>query len=431
MATPKRAKRIVIVGGGIAGLMLASQLGRRYRRTGDAEVCLVDKAPVHVWKPMLHTFAAGTANAHEDGVPMLAQAKRAGFTYIPGEFYGLDTARKEIALRIGDLANRPELDHRFAYDIAVIAIGSRANDFGTPGVAEHCYFIDTLWQAEALNQAIREEIVYRSIVGGAINIAIVGGGATGVEFAAETMRLLDAGSAYAHIDLKSKLNITLIDSGDRLLNAFPEEVSQSVALKLTELGVAIRYNARVSGATAEGFSLDDGEQIDATIKVWAAGVKAAAPLNELDSIERARTGQILIRETLQTAADPDVFAIGDCASLVPHGEERALPPTAQVARQQADHLAQSIPDYMSGSDPKPFAFTDMGSLVSLSQYGGYGQVGGDGPAPKIALKGIVAKMAHSFFYRMHQAGLYGPVRTPVIVARDGLNALVKPPIRLD
>ncbi|MEM1140187.1 MAG: FAD-dependent oxidoreductase [Pseudomonadota bacterium] len=424
-------KHVVIVGGGIGGLMLATQLGRRFRSDTSVDVSLIDRAPVHVWKPMLHTFAAGTANAHEDGVPMVAQAKRAGFTFLPGEFHALDRQAKRIAIRITDLPNRPPLNHQVRYDIAVIAIGSRANDFGTEGVQDHCHFIDTLWQAESLNQALREEIVYRIIEGGPIKIGVVGGGATGVEFSAETMRLMEAGSSYGHLDLREKLDLTLIDAGERLLGGFSPAISQKVMRKLQELGVSVRLNTQVAGADQAGFVLPSGERIEAAVRVWAAGVKAAAPLPGLEDFDRARSGQLIVGPTLQTPIDADVFALGDCASHTPGGAQRPLPPTGQVARQQADYLAKAIPARLAGSTPGPFTYRDRGSLVSLSQYGAYGMVGGEGPLPSLAIRGWLAKQAHSLFYRMHQFGLYGPARGSVLVLRDGLNTLIKPPIRLD
>ncbi|MEO1656410.1 MAG: FAD-dependent oxidoreductase [Pseudomonadota bacterium] len=424
-------KQIVIVGGGIGGLMLATRLARRFRRQKDVRVILVDRTAVHVWKPMLHTFAAGIANAHEDGIPFVAQAKRAGFTYLPGEFYAIGTDAQTISLRITDLPDRPLLDHTIRYDALVLAIGSQAHDFGTEGVQDNCHFIDSLHQAEALNKAIREEIVYRLITGGDVEIAVVGGGATGVEFAAETARLVELGESFGAFDLTKRLKLTLLDAGPRILASFPEGVSQRAAETLGGLGVTIRSDAQVASADRKGFALKDGSRVDAAIRVWAAGVKAPDVLSSVGAFETSRGGQVVVRPTLQSVSSPAVFAMGDCASLTPDGAERPLPPTGQVARQQADHLTKAIPAYLNGESIRTFRYKDMGSLVSLSQYGAYGSLAKQGVVPTIAIRGWFAMRAHDLFYRMHQFGLFGPFKGSVLVLRDALDSLVRPGVRLD
>ena len=424
-------KRIVVVGGGLGGLMLATRLGETYWRSDAVEVCLIDRAPVHVWKPMLHKFAAGTAHAHNDGVPMIAQARRAGFTYYPGEMFDLDPHARQISLRIPDLPGPALPEHRLTYDLAVLAIGSGANDFSVPGVAEHCHFLDTLWRAEALNAAIRAEILRRLITGGDVCIAIVGGGATGVEFAAEVARLVEIGASYGAADLPERLHVTLLDSGPRLLTGFPEDVADDVTRKLTEIGVSLKFDVRVVSADPEGFTLANGQRVDAAIKVWAAGVKAPEVLNTTKGVERQSSGQLVVNDRLQVVGADNLYALGDCAAFTPAGSDRPLPPTGQVARQQSAFLATAIPDLLAGRNVGTFAYRDMGTLVSLSQYGAFGHLAKQGVLPAIALKGRVARMAHSAFYRMHQIGLSGVLRGGIAILRDGLDSLIKPDIRLD
>lgn len=423
--------RVVIVGGGLSGVMLATRLGRYYKRRSGAEICLIDKAPIHVWKPMLHTFAAGTANAHDDGLPLVAQAERAGFTYLPGAFTTIDTRQSTLSISFDGLPDKDPITHTTPYSVAVFAIGSIANDFGVDGVGEHCHFIDTLWSAEALNLAVRTELVERIIKGGDISVAIVGGGATGVEFAAAMARLVNVGASFGVSDLPARLKVTLLDAGDRILNAFPEEISERVSATLSELGVTIVPNASVVRADSSGYHLANGERVNAAIRVWAAGVKAPRELNALNEFQKARSGQLVVDERLQTSAAPNIFAMGDCASYTPTGAARPLPPTGQVARQQADYLATAIPRLLIRAPQKPFAYRELGSLVSLSQFGAYGTLGGTGVVPPVAIRGWFAKRAHDVFYRMHQFGLYGPVRGSLVMLRDGLNALIKPGIRLD
>ncbi|MEM9706310.1 MAG: NAD(P)/FAD-dependent oxidoreductase [Pseudomonadota bacterium] len=424
-------KRILIVGGGLGGLMLATRLGHTFKNNNSAHVFLVDRAPVHVWKPILHTFAAGSANAHEDGVPFVAQAKQSGFTYLPGALDSINRDKKTVTIKIDDLDDKSPIQTDVEYDVLVIATGSSANDFGVAGVQEHCYFIDNLWRAEQLNKALRTEIIFRSVSGGDIRIAIVGGGATGVEFAAEVARLIDVGAAYGAVDLPKRLKVMLLDAGKRILSAFPEEISNNVSDDLKELGVEIINQARITGVDTSGFLFEDGERCDAGIKVWAAGVKAVTGFTAGAGLEQNRAGQLVVNERLQTTKDGSIFAFGDCASFTPSGSEKSLPPTGQVARQQADYLARALPRIINGSAPKSFLYKEMGTLVSLSQYGAYGTLGQQGVLPSISLKGWTAKRAHDAFYRLHQLGLFGLWRTGVLLLRDGLNGFVKPPVRFD
>ncbi|MEM1105153.1 MAG: NAD(P)/FAD-dependent oxidoreductase [Pseudomonadota bacterium] len=423
--------KIVIVGAGIAGLMLATRLGRRFRGDTSVDVRLVDKAPIHVWKPMLHSFAAGTAHAHSEGMPLVAQAKRAGFTYFPGAICGLDAQAKTLEIEIDDLPGKDRLSHTLDYDILVIAIGSTANDFSVPGVREHCHFIDDLASAEALNRAVRAELVEKLATGDRVEAAIVGGGATGVEFAADLASLASIGAHFGAAGLPAQLKITLLNSGARILDAFPEATSSDVQSQLEALGVEVRNGARVVRATDAGFELKEGGLCAAPLRVWAAGVRAPAVLASLGGLDLAPSGHILVDQHLRAAGTPDIFAMGDCARHTPAGAERALPPTGQVARQQADFLFRALQAHLKGKALPEFQYTDMGSLVSLSQFGAYGALAKRGVLPTLALKGWPAKLAHKLFYRMHQFGLYGPLSGTVVMARDGLDRIVRPTIRLD
>jgi NADH:ubiquinone reductase (H+-translocating) len=148
-----------------------------------------DRSWIHVWKPMLHTFAAGTWNIYEQQVQYVTHARAHHFEYVHGQLDAIDRAAGRIRLAplqaAGEVvAGARELD----YDVLVLAFGSRANDFGTPGVVEHCHFIDSQDQADAFNARMRAQVVRSFAQGGDINIAIVGGGATGVELASELSR---------------------------------------------------------------------------------------------------------------------------------------------------------------------------------------------------------------------------------------------------
>ena len=140
----EKVPHIVVVGGGVAGLILATRLGHSLGRRGKARVSLIDRSWIHVWKPMLHTFAAGTSNIYQQQVQYVAHARAHHFEYVPGQLDAIDRTARRIRLAplraAGEVVARArDLD----YDLLVLAFGSRANDFGTPGVVEHCHFIDS------------------------------------------------------------------------------------------------------------------------------------------------------------------------------------------------------------------------------------------------------------------------------------------------
>ncbi|WP_308410413.1 NAD(P)/FAD-dependent oxidoreductase [Burkholderia sp. WAC0059] len=425
----------MIVGGGVAGLEVATTLGRRWRKHRNVPVItLVDRDSAHVWKPMLHTIAAGTRDIAQQQTTYVAQARDAGFTYQPGELSGLDRTARELLLAPLYAPDGRLLipARRIGYDKLVMAVGSEANDFGTPGVPEHCFKIDSRLQADAFNREIRVRMLQCLAQDGELSIAIVGGGATGVELAAELVQLTQTAEAYGAQGLASRITITLIESGTRLLAAFPQDISVATRARLEALGIKVLTDTRVSAANADGYVLGDGRQIPASLKVWAAGVKAPAFLANLDGLEVTRGNQLVIQPSLQTTQDPDIYAVGDCSSLTLPGGERPLPPTAQVAHQHAQHLIRYLPGaVLHGESVPAFAYRDFGSLVSLGDYDAYGSLGKFGLFKGATIRGRLAQFSHVMLYRSHQARLYGFWRGGLLWLVDRLNSGLRASIRLD
>ncbi|HWV10067.1 MAG TPA: FAD-dependent oxidoreductase, partial [Pseudomonas sp.] len=183
--------RIVIVGGGAGGLELATRLGRTLGKRGQARITLVDANLTHIWKPLLHEVAAGSLNSSEDELNYVAQAKWNRFEFQLGRMSGLDRAARQITLA-ATLDERGGVlmpERQLSYDSLVIAVGSTTNDFGTPGAAEHCIFLDTREQAERFHRQLLSHYLRAHAGQGEnteqVSVAIVGAGATGVELAAE------------------------------------------------------------------------------------------------------------------------------------------------------------------------------------------------------------------------------------------------------
>lgn len=425
--------RLVVVGGGIAGLDLATQLAGRVTAKGRLQVTLVDRESAHVWKPMLHTFAAGTQNVYQQQTAYMAQARERGFIYHLGEVVGVNREARSVLLApLLDAQGSELLGRRhIGYDTLVLAFGSRANDFGTPGVTEHCLTIDSRGQAMAFNDIVRLRILQSLIKNTPLHIAIVGGGATGVELAAELVQLAEQAENYGAAGTREKVRITLVEAGARLLAAFPEQISVAARERLESLGIAMEVATRVGAAEAAGLRLQDGRLLACDVMVWAAGVRATTTLSGLEELETTRSDQLVIRPDLRTTRDPAIFALGDCASLTLPGQQRPLPPTAQVAHQQAVYLSRRIPALLEGEPTPAFTYRDFGSLVSLGGYDAFGSLGRLGFFKGGFIRGRVAQFGHAMLYRAHQARLHGFWRGNLLWLADRLTAGARPTIRVD
>lgn len=429
-------KRIVIVGGGAGGVHLATRLGRKLGRHGKAEILLIDRDSTHIWKPLLHEVAAGTLDTGQEQLGFVIHAYRHGFRYLPGEMVGLD--REARLVKLGPLRDRAGTEvlgpRDVEYDVLVLAVGSRANDFGIPGVRDHCHFIDSRNQAEDFNTALRTEVI-RCLAaqdGATLDIAIVGAGATGVELCAEIGTALDLAAGYGFSGLRDRLRLTLIETAPRILGALPERVAEASRQELERQGVTVLTGAQVVSVDAEALHLKDGRRLPAKLKVWAAGVAAPAFLNGVGGLESARNGQLVVRPTLQTSRDDHVFAIGDCAFLIPPDQERPLGATAQVAQQQARHLSDNIPALLEGRPLKEFTYRHRGALVAVGHYNAFGSLGRRGLlGGGTFIQGRLAQISYASLYRRHQLELHGLWRSLLFWASDLLRRASAPSVRLE
>ncbi|CAG8866927.1 NADH dehydrogenase [Pseudomonas fluorescens] len=427
--------RIVIVGGGAGGLELATRLGKTLVKRGKAEVTLVDSNLTHIWKPLLHEVAAGSLNSSEDELNYVAQAKWNHFQFQLGRMSGLDRENKQIQLAATlDEEGRELLPARtLGYDTLVIAVGSNTNDFGTLGAAQHCLFLDTRKQAERFHQQLLNHYL-RAHAGdqasAKISVAIVGAGATGVELAAELHHAAHELAAYGLDRIQPKdMHITLIEAGPRVLPALPERISVPVHKTLEKLGVTVMTNAAVSEVSAEGLKTANGDVIQASLKVWAAGIRAPGFLKDIDGLETNRINQLVVRPTLQTTLDDDIFAFGDCAACPQPGSDRNVPPRAQAAHQQASMLAKSLAARLDGKALPTYEYKDYGSLVSLSRFSAVGNLMGN-LTGSVMLEGWLARMFYVSLYRMHQMALYGFFRTMMLMLGSRIGRGTEPRLKL-
>lgn len=432
--------RIVIVGGGAGGLELATQLGRTLGKHGKARIVLVDAQLTHIWKPLLHEVAAGTLNSYEDELNYFAHSTHHHFEFQLGRMTGLNRDKRlvELGPLTDDQGGLIAPARTLRYDTLVIAIGSNGNDFGTPGARrpapgarEHCIFLDSRPQADRFQQQFLNMYLQAHALSAndtmppELNIAIIGAGATGVELAAELHHAAHEFERYGLDEIPPQhVRITLIEAADRVLPVLPPQTSARAEQQLRNLGVQVLTGTRVSAIHANGVECDGGRLVPASLKVWAAGIKAPEFLKTLD-LETNRINQLVVLPTLQTTRDESVFALGDCASCQLPGQDRPVPPRAQTAHQQAYHLVRALTARLEGRPLPEFRYSDKGSLVSLSKSDSVGHLMGG-----LDVQGKLARLMYTSLYRLHQAALHGWVKMLVIFGKDLLNRTHGPTLKL-
>ncbi|MDB5740104.1 MAG: FAD-dependent oxidoreductase [Alphaproteobacteria bacterium] len=436
--TKARKTQIVIVGGGAGGLELATRLGAHFGRE-TFDIILVEKNRTHIWKPLLHEVAAGSLDANLDEVGYRSHGHAWGYRFFYGAMEGIDrTTRHVLIAPILDEDGREIMGrHRIRYDYLVMAVGSVSNDFGTEGVAQHCIFLDSRAQADRfrtklLNHCLRVSRTLQADpdADASVTVDIVGGGATGVELAAE---LYNSAAALRHYGLEvfdeSRLKVTLIEAGPRILPALPEDLAKAAHEELEALGVRVMTDTAVVEATADGMITRSGEFIAADLRIWAAGVKAADILADM-GLETARGNQLVVKPTLQTTRDDRIFALGDCAWFVPAGDTRAVPPRAQAAHQMASTVFHNIRALVQGRALKNFVYRDHGSLVSLSHFSTVGSLMGNLIGGRMAIEGRLARFVYVSLYRMHLIAIHGWLKGLALILVGHVNHIIRPRLKL-
>ena len=430
--------RIVIVGGGAAGVELATRLGRKLGKRGKAEITLIDAGRTHIWKPLLHQVAAGSFDPGLHTVEYLAQAQRSRFRFRMGTLEGLDRDKKTVWLSPTINEEGVEIIPRrsFPYDTLVLAVGSVSNDFKIPGVTEHCWFLDNKKEAVTFQKRLMERLI-RSVTHSDpstpehLDVAIIGAGATGVELAAQlhqvTRRLRQFG--FEQIDPERHVRLKILDAGPRILPALPRRLADEVLTELNDLGIEVMVDQAVTRVTESGVETASGDFIPAAIKVWAAGIKAPDVMAGL-GLEVNGINQIKVQKNLLSVSDDDVFAIGDCAAFPPDGDGRTVPPRAQAAHQQASFVAKGIEKRLKGkSDIGEYVYRDYGSLVTLGRYSTVGSLMG-AVAGNVWISGLIARLVYLSLHKMHQVTLHGWFNTTLLTLSTALRRSVNPEVKL-
>jgi NADH dehydrogenase len=431
----EKVPRIVVVGGGAGGLELVTRLGDKLGRRKKAEIVLIDRDTSHLWKPLLHEIAVGAMDDGVDAVSYRGHSINHHFHFRVGNVTGIDREEKQVILApMRDEDGQQFLpETRISYDYLVMALGSICNDFGTPGVKEHCILLDNPRQAhrfrgKLLNCFLRVQRLPEQYQD--VKIAIVGGGATGVELSAELHHAVKEIHNYGFSAVSNaQLKVTLIEAGPRLLAALPERISTTAHRELESLGVTVKLNTSVTHASTDGLETKDGETIPADLIVWAAGIKVPDFMREIGGLETNRLNQLVVNAHLQTTRDPTIFAIGDCAEFTLADGKKA-PPRAQTAHQMASTCYKNLVAILQNKPLHVYVYRDHGSLISLSEYSTVGNLMGNLSSGSFFVEGKLARIAYISLYRLHQIAIHGVLRTGLVMLSSGINRWLRPALKM-
>ena len=434
MSTTTPLHKILIVGGGAAGLELATSLGNKLGKQGIAEIVLLDAAQTHIWKPLLHEVDAGTLAASEE-FEYMAQAHNNHFHFRLGKMHGLNRETQKITVSptLNDAGEELIPQRTFHYDTLVMAVGSISNTFNIDGVKQHCMFLDKVseafkFQKHLVEACIKLHAQHERSNERQLSIAIIGGGATGVELSAQLYEVARVLSIYDMDEGVDKVKITIIEASPRLLAALPENLSTATQKQLVKLGVDLKLGRRVVKITDHDIETQDGEIIPADLKIWAAGIKAPDWFKDLDGLEINHINQLVVTQALQTS-DANIFALGDCAACPWPGHETTVPPRAQAAHQQASTLHKTLVNRMHDKPAIDYVYRDYGSLVSLGKYTTVGNIMGN-LMGTVTIGGFIARVVYLSLYTMHQAALFGYFKTSLLTLSNLFRSTLYSRIKL-
>jgi len=354
--------RVIIVGGGFAGLAAAKTL-----RKTPAKVILIDRTNHHLFQPLLYQVATSVLTPSQIATPIRSIfRKQKNTTVILGEVSGVDKGQKCVMVSDADRQNVP-----IAYDYLILATGASHSYFGHNEFAEYAPGLKSLADAEAsrnkilqafeLAEAEEDPSRHRDL----LTFILVGAGPTGVEMAG-------ALAVFVRSTLKSdfrRINpvsarIVLVDMAPRVLGTFSESLSKAAKQRLEKLGVEVRLGHSVDQIDADGIVVA-GERIASKTVIWTAGV-APSPAGKWLNVEMDRAGRVRIQKDLTVPAHPEILVVGDTASLDQNG--KPLPGVAQVAMQQGRYAGKLIHGRIVGnSPPRPFSYFDKGNMAVVGK----------------------------------------------------------------
>ena len=364
-------RRILILGGGFAGLYAAMQLEKTLARDPDVEVTLVNRENFFLFTPMLHEVAASDLDLTTIVNPVRKMLKRVNF--FAGNVESIDVPRKQVVVSHGFDHHH----HSLEYDHLVVGLGSITNFYNLPGLEQRALTIKSLGDAMTLRNHLIAHLEEAdseccAVKHPLLTFVVAGGGFAGVETVAGLNDFVrDALPSYPHLT-ERMLRVVLVHPGAVILPELGEKLGAYAQKKLAERGVEIRVNTKVEAVSERGVSLSDGTMIETNTLVWTAGTSPNPLLQSLEC--KKERGRLLVNEYMEVADWPGVWALGDCAAVPDRATGKSCPPTAQHALRQGKVLAGNIAAAIRGGEKKPFVFSTIGQLAAIGKRTGVANI---------------------------------------------------------
>jgi NADH dehydrogenase len=354
---PAHRPRVVIVGGGFAGIRAAKGLARL-----AVDLTVLDRRNHHTFQPLLYQVALAVLSPADIAQPIRTILRRQSNTEVlMDEVLGIDVSARQLALASG-----AHLD----YDYLVLATGATHSYFGNPQWAPLAPGLKTIEDATEIRRRVllAFELAERQMVEHGwhppLNFVVVGGGPTGVELAGAISDIaqLYMRHDFRHID-PSKSRVLLVEGSPRVLGAYPADLSAKAEASLGQLGVEVHTNTQVT-AVGPGWVEAGGKRIDTVVTLWAAGVEAS-PLGKMLGAPLDRRGCVLVDDRLNPPGLPEVFVLGDLAHFEQDGHQ--VPGVAQPAMQMGDHIAKMLAADLANTRRPPFHYFDKGDMATIGR----------------------------------------------------------------
>jgi NADH dehydrogenase len=359
MSTATARPRVLILGGGFAGVGAAQKL-----KDAEADVVLVDRHDYHTFQPLLYQLATGLLDTTGVGHSLRDLL----------EGHGNATIHKASVTAV-DLDRRTASFEELApisFDYLVLGLGAQVNFFGTEGAAEHAFPMYTLPHAVRLKDHLLErwEAADKDpslVADGALNVVVVGGGPTGVETAGAIAELYRGAFAKDYRNVaQDDARITLVEAGPELFPMFKPKLREYTAKALAERTVDVKTGMAVSSVSPTRVTLKSGDELAAHTLVWGAGLQGNELVQSL-GLELQRGNRIAVGPDLSLPDHPEVYVIGDVAAITDSKTGQVLPQLGSVALQSGEHAGETIAQRIAGKKTKPFAYRDKGTMATIGR----------------------------------------------------------------
>lgn len=351
-------KQIVVLGGGFAAFQTAKRLSSKL-----CSVTLISKSDHFLFTPLLASATVGTVKLESISEPLCSV--RNGVRALVAECTRIDLHGRTVSCRSAD-----NVEFNIAFDELVVAVGATTNTFDIPGASTVAISLRDAESARTIRHRILKSFAEASIPGvsaetrrNLLSFVVVGGGPTGVEFAAELYDFISNDLIAHYEDLRPDVKITLVEASDAILSSFHQRLRSYTQKHFIRQRISLVLNAAVARVDEQGVTLKDGTQISSGIVIWSAGVKQT-PLIEQLAVEKDERGRVRVDERLQIVGQTGVYAIGDCAVV----SSQPLPMTGQVAQQQGKYLANAINRRLKGKSVRPFRYFHQGMLTYIGSH---------------------------------------------------------------